>query len=288
MVEREVVREHGRVTMGWFRCRPGQDGFDGGAVDRPIVVFPRTAVAIRHADRDEVVADPTVAMFYNRGDTYHRRSIDPVGDRCEWLSVPDEWWAEVCEVVDPAHRASRAHPDRGRVFTRDHGPAPATTYLRQRHLTGSMAAGTACTLAVEEAALAVIRDVVAATAGVDEADPARTATTRGRHRRLVRDTCEYLAATWADDDSLADTAAAVGASPFHLSRIFRAHTGTTIHQHRTQLRLRAGLGRLGTTDPLDLAGLALDLGFANHSHFTATFRRAFGVAPSKARTMLTA
>jgi AraC-like DNA-binding protein len=30
----------------------------------------------------------------------------------------------------------------------------------------------------------------------------------------------------------------------------------------------------------NLTALALELGFASHSHFTDTFRRAFGVAPS--------
>jgi AraC family transcriptional regulator len=33
----------------------------------------------------------------------------------------------------------------------------------------------------------------------------------------------------------------------------------------------------------DLAALALDLGFASHSHFSDAFRRAFGVAPSECR-----
>lgn len=285
MSQREVVRRRGRVTMGWFRCAPGQPGFDGGVVDRPIVVFPRTTVGIRHGSRDEVVADPTVAMFYNRGDAYHRRRIDPVGDRCEWLSVPAGWWAEVGDRVDPHHRASTGRPDPDRVFTLDHGPSPSRAYLRQRRLTGAMAAGTTTALEVEEDALGVIHDVVAAGAGVWPSPTARTPVTAARHRRLVRDTREYLAATWSGDDSLADTAAAVGASPFHLCRVFREVTGTTLHQHRLQLRLRVGLERLGD---VDLGVLAHDLGFANHSHFTASFRRVFGVAPSQARTILTA
>lgn len=286
MVEREVVRQSGAVTSGWFRCRPGQPGFDGGSVDRPIVVFPRTAVVIRHDDRGEVVADPTVAMFYNRGDHYHRRPIDPIGDRCEWLSVPDEWWEEVCSTVDPAHQASDARSGDGRVFRRDHGPAPTAAYLHQRRLTSGIRRGAASVLGVEEGVLAVLRDVLGAAAAGDSHGPrGRRPSTRAHRRRLVEDTLELLAATYPSADGLADVAASVGASPYHLSRVFRAHTGTTIHQHRTQLRLRASLERL---PDVDLATVAADLGFAHHSHFSATFRRTFGAAPSQVRSILTA
>jgi AraC-like DNA-binding protein len=34
-----------------------------------------------------------------------------------------------------------------------------------------------------------------------------------------------------------------------------------------------------------LTRLALDLGYSSHSHFTASFRRAFGLTPSAARTI---
>jgi len=113
-------------------------------------------------------------------------------------------------------------------------------------------------------------------------------TTRESHRRLVADTLELLATTYTTDAGLEEIATVVGASPYHLCRVFRSHTGHTIHRHRTQLRLRAGLDLLGRGEVTDLAALALDLGFANHSHFSATFRGAFGVTPSQMRTNLTA
>jgi AraC-like DNA-binding protein len=39
--------------------------------------------------------------------------------------------------------------------------------------------------------------------------------------------------------SLAQLASAVGASPFHLARVFRAQTGQSLHEYRMQLRVRA-------------------------------------------------
>jgi len=73
-------------------------------------------------------------------------------------------------------------------------------------------------------------------------------------------------------------AALVGASPYHLCRIFREATGFAIHQYLRQLRIRHGLEYVcETADPLDR--IAVDLGFAHHSHFTSAFRRDFGLTP---------
>jgi AraC-like DNA-binding protein len=58
--------------------------------------------------------------------------------------------------------------------------------------------------------------------------------------------------------------------------------GVSLHQHRLALRLHASLAMLrDTTD--EISSVALDLGFADHSHFTVSFRRRFGVTPSAYR-----
>jgi AraC-like DNA-binding protein len=48
--------------------------------------------------------------------------------------------------------------------------------------------------------------------------------------------------------------------------------------------LRRALDRIadGCTD---LTGLALDLGFSSHSHFTATFRKHLGITPEAVRSV---
>ena len=72
---------------------------------------------------------------------------------------------------------------------------------------------------------------------------------------------------------------------FHLCRCFRAGTGLTLHEYRTQLRLRGALEALESGD-CDLTRLALDTGFSSHSHFTAAFRRVFDATPSRVRSLL--
>jgi len=58
-----------------------------------------------------------------------------------------------------------------------------------------------------------------------------------------------------------------------------------LHAYRNQLRLRAALESLAERHA-DLTGIALDLGFSSHSHFTETFRRTFGRTPSSVRRSL--
>jgi AraC family transcriptional regulator len=79
---------------------------------------------------------------------------------------------------------------------------------------------------------------------------------------------------------------ALQCSPFHLARQFRAATGETISRYLLRLRLGLAVERLADGER-DIAALAIDIGFAHHSHFSARFRCAFGITPRQAREMLT-
>jgi AraC family transcriptional regulator len=78
----------------------------------------------------------------------------------------------------------------------------------------------------------------------------------------------------------------VRCSPYHLARQFRALTGESISRYLLRLRLALAVDRLAQGEA-DIGRLAVDSGFAHHSHFTARFRGAFGMTPARARTMLT-
>jgi len=100
----------------------------------------------------------------------------------------------------------------------------------------------------------------------------------------VRDAKELVVADPASRASLRDVAEAVGTSPFHLARVFRAETGWSLHGFRTQLRARlAADAILAGAD--DLTDLSLRLGFCSHSHFSNVFRRVFGRSPSELRAL---
>lgn len=97
----------------------------------------------------------------------------------------------------------------------------------------------------------------------------------------------FLAARFAENDSLAAIGQAAACSPYQLARLFRRHTGRSLHGHRTALRLAEALRRLEQGEA-HLGRLAADLGFASHSHFSAVCRAVLGRSPAAMRTILTA
>jgi len=120
----------------------------------------------------------------------------------------------------------------------------------------------------------------------DQAGTARPSTAAVR-RRLVSDTIQILNVTLGDDLGLIDIARLVGASPAHLSRMFREVTGVTMSRYRTWLRVHAVLDRLEAGES-DLAGVAAAAGFADHGHMTRTVTGQLGATPSALRSLLVA
>jgi AraC-like DNA-binding protein len=76
----------------------------------------------------------------------------------------------------------------------------------------------------------------------------------------------------------------VGVSPVYLTQEFTRCEGIPLYRYQLRLRLTRALCELPHCD--DITGLALDLGFSSHAHFTAAFRKTFGVTPSDYRSMI--
>jgi AraC-like DNA-binding protein len=132
---------------------------------------------------------------------------------------------------------------------------------------------------VEQTALALLRQAFH-TLSDEHRRPAR-ASTREQHRRWVDAARSYLLRNLGGDVQLADLARAVHASPYHLSRVFRAATGMPPHRYLRHLRMAAAVAALGDDRPL--GELALLLGFSSASHFSSAFRAELGVTPSSLR-----
>ncbi|MNV17243.1 HTH-type transcriptional activator RhaS [compost metagenome] len=82
----------------------------------------------------------------------------------------------------------------------------------------------------------------------------------------------------ADPPSLDELAGEVGLSRRQFFRAFKQSTGKTPHAYLLDHRLERAADFLRTTSR-SATDIALDSGFANSSHFTATFKNAFGLSP---------
>lgn len=268
-----------RLWVGRFDCDPGHPrwSIDNAIGAWPLLAFPGTPVEIAQAGHREVVATSNHVVLYNPGQIYRRRLVDPRGDHCVFVSVDGELLAELGAVIDPALEDRRDRP-----FTTASRPVdPATVLavsLLVRHLEPTAALEREPVM-VEESLLYVLAGVLAR---ADAPRPRGRPRDAARRAELAQALERELAASFREARSLQQLAASVGASPFHATRVFRGHTGLTIHGYRHRLRLQAVLERLADAR-VDLTELALETGFSSHSHLTEAFRRAFGAPPSRLR-----
>jgi AraC-like DNA-binding protein len=144
---------------------------------------------------------------------------------------------------------------------------------------------------VEDNALALLRAVC-------DGDRARgvTATCPAEPRQLLADRRRgeiveqikcILASAPEAPHALNSLSAALGISTSLLAHVFPQETGLSPHRYLLHLRSALALTEL-SAGANDLSRLALELGFATHSHFSAAFRRCTGMPPSEARLALAA
>lgn len=236
------------------------------------LVFTRRGVYVKGVGHKIIVADPNHALFFNHHEPYLVRHPAPGGADCTALDFSAEGLLQALETEPYATGYRDKTP-----FARAFGPVPARTLQRMQRLRQQLGSPKPDLLEVEETILALLRDALETT---------QTAWGRGRPRRTARlprarvEAVKLLLAQRPQDrHSLSELAAAVHCSPFHLARQFRGDVGMPIHRYLTRLRLALALERLPEAKG-DLSHLALDLGFASHSHLTATFAAVFGFPPS--------
>jgi AraC family transcriptional regulator len=276
-VERLVFSSR-RVKVAQWRCTPAFAEFrDTGPIRSQLVAFPRTSVRIRHVDGPEFVADPTVVSIYNRAQRYVREQLHPQGDFCDWWGVDDETAQDIAASVDASAHRARGGPFRFAVARSSH-----RLYLHQRSLLLRLSAGGMDELEAEEGVLGIVSEVLRSAAQGQGTTVAAAPGTSTRHRALAQSATAWLGVRHRENVALDDMARALSVSPFHLCRVFRAQTGATLHAHLTSVRLRTALECI-EQGAHDLTQVALDAGFASHSHFGAAFRRAFGMTPSQWR-----
>jgi transcriptional regulator GlxA family with amidase domain len=110
-------------------------------------------------------------------------------------------------------------------------------------------------------------------------------TLRGRfnvtNERLLR-ALEYMESHLQEPASRGDLAKQAGISVRQLERLFADHLGSTMRAHYLQTRLERARILLRQTG-MPVVAVAVETGFASPSHFTRSYRQAFGVSPRQER-----
>jgi len=167
----------------------------------------------------------------------------------------------------------------GRRWARRVPAAPLTNrlaYLRHR-LAATPASGEAAMAATTLAGELLAELGGAATGSSRLFSPGQIA----RYTRRVEAAREMLRERYAQPHTLEGTARAVGMSPFHFSRVFRQMIGVPPHRYLVHARLKEAAWRL--REGAGVTETCYATGFGNLSHFIRSFRRAYGVRPSRYR-----
>jgi AraC-like DNA-binding protein len=272
-VIRRTLLESETVRIDRIEARPVSDAC--GDVERPgfnAVVLPVSGVFLRHdAPHRHVTGTPSHAIFIAADAPYRISFPGAIGDRALALKLSDQLAADRLEYSGASNRAS-------------HGLLPADAILLRNLLWRSLA-GTGIDH-FEAEALGL--DLLHMSFGAMCAPAAQVRpSAHVRRARALERVKEAVAAAPARRWNVAKLADVANLSPFHLCHVFRLFTGASVYDYVVRERLASTLDAV-LEGGGDLTAIALEAGFASHSHFTARFRKFFGCTPTALRSAASA
>jgi AraC-like DNA-binding protein len=240
-----------------------------------VLALTLAGVFARHdGPRQQVIATPNHALFIAAGKPYRLSFPGCIGDRCLVLRFSGE--ALALALPDALARDGFD----ASVLT-SHAPLEPRTMLARTLLWRSLERGEIDALEVEERAVCLLAAALhAAREPGRSRRPLRSVV--ARRQRQMEAVKEAIAVEPERRWTLDDLAGIACVSPGHLAHVFRAEQGCSLYQYVLRSRLAHALHAVLDSDT-DLSAIALDAGFASHSHFTARFRGFFGRTPTELR-----
>ena len=265
------------------RCSPAHDHpGEEMALDAPSIAFTRSGLFEFTGSAGSTLADPTRILLSNAHEPFRTRHPGCVGDQTLVITPSP------AVLADALASLGRPVNDPRRPFGHLSAPCSPRAFLAHQRLYRALAPNahhdphqTTDDIGIEETALTLVQEALSA---AGPRPKARRDSTRRAHAQVCTELQSILAREYAQRHTLQGLADRVHTAPFHLCRIFRAHTGLSIHDYLARLRLHAAVAAIAADHAQgDLESVALATGFASHSHMCDTFRRTLDVAPSALR-----
>src|SRR5262245_27770639 len=273
------------LQIGYIAVRP-ESSAPGEVEASPlnVLALPLAGVFAKHdGPRQQAIATPDHALFISAGKPYRLSFPGCIGDRCLALRFSGDALARVM----PGAMAGNGFDER--IFA-PHAPLPPALMLARNRLWQRLAMGAADPLEAEERAIQLLDAALrAARRSPSAAASDRDVAASGSPRKLrqVQRTIEAVSTQPDRKWTLADLAAHASVSPGHLAHTFRAEVGLPVYAYVLRARLARALDAV-LDSRTSLTAIALDAGFASHSHFTARFRALFGHTPRQLRQSIRA
>lgn len=273
-VIRRTLFESDTLQIDAFAARPVSDAC--GDVERQTlnaVVLPVSGVFSRHdLPGRHVTGTPSHAVLVAADTPYRLSYPGAIGDRALILRF------------DHAVALDRHDCHGGTQDRTSHGLLPGGAMMLRNLLWSRLESTEADAFEAEALGLDLL-DISLSAMRSGSAPLRRSA--HIRRTRAIERVKQAVALTPAASWNVAKLAKLASLSPFHLCHVFRQTVGTSIYDYVLQERLAKTLDAVLDGGD-DLTAIALDAGFASHSHFTARFRRFFGCTPTALRRIATA
>jgi len=229
------------------------------------LVYPYRGVFVRHVGRSDAVAEANQVLLFNAGEAYSISHPVEGGDACLSIGIAPEILTELVPKQE-----LRSGPVL--AFRRQRRRIDARAQAMMAMVRHSLIRGAADPLEGETLVLTLIRR------SLGERTSHAAAASAGRQKLADRAKL-VLSSDLARRWTLAEIAQEVRVSPVYLTQVFQQVEGMPLYRYQMRLRLARALDLLGDYD--DLTTLGMDLGFSSHSHFTASFRQAYGRTPAE-------
>lgn len=102
--------------------------------------------------------------------------------------------------------------------------------------------------------------------------------------KVAENLIQYLQDHYAEHLTSAQIAKVFNYHNYHINRIMRSATGTTVHKYLINYRVIVSKSYLVNTD-LSIKEIADRVGFESDAHFSSTFKRIAGLSPSAFRNL---
>lgn len=167
--------------------------------------------------------------------------------------------------------------------------ASAVPQRRQRELYGDLVELLSRHLAARGAELAMETREIRTFADFRQAIGRMVAQLRDIRKGKIKDPVEeaknYIEKNLGKEVSLEDVANMLGLNPSYFSQLFKLRTNETFVQYRIRRRMEMAK-RLLEIPHYRITDISYEIGYADHPHFTKTFKRYMGVSPAEYRRML--
>jgi AraC family transcriptional regulator len=264
-IRRKVLLESKTLQIGLFESRPSSDAC--GDVERQslnAIVLPFAGLFAKHeAPGRHVTGTPSHAIYFAANAPYRISFPGGIGDRAITLRFAD--------ALAPEQTCDGAAASQGLL--------PAKAMMLRNLLWTRLEKGEADDFEAEALGLDLLNISLAS---VRSGKLPVRASAQARRRRALERVKEAVASAPSNKWNVADLADLANLSPFHLCHVFRDMVGTSIYEYVLHERLAQSLDAVLDCGG-DLTAIALDAGFASHSHFTARFKSFFGCTPAALR-----